>query len=106
MTTAIVMLGLVETFIFSLISGFETGWGPILGSGGAIANLFSLKRDIEKMVSKRTTRGWVFGYLGRYTFSAALLLIGGLISLETLLGVFIGLMNLKIVSFVAWRWMD
>lgn len=106
MTAAIAILGLVEAFIFSLIFGFEKGWGPILGSTGAIANLFSLKKDIERMVARKTTKGWVLGYLGRYTFNAALFLIGGLVSPETLIGVFVGLMNLKIVSFVAWRWLD
>jgi|GEM_PF-141946 len=91
---------------FGLISGFEKSWSPLLGSAGAVLNLFSLKNDIEKMASRGTTKGWVFGYLGRYTFSAALLLLGGLVSFETLLGVFFGLMNLKIVSFIAWRWTD
>ncbi|AAD36684.1 MULTISPECIES: ATP synthase subunit I [Thermotoga] len=106
MAVTIMIMGMVEALVFGLISGFEKSWSPLLGSAGAVLNLFSLKNDIEKMASRGTTKGWVFGYLGRYTFSAALLLLGGLVSFETLLGVFFGLMNLKIVSFIAWRWTD
>ncbi|PLV60268.1 ATP synthase subunit I [Thermotoga sp. KOL6] len=106
MTMAIIIMGAIEALIFGIVCDIGKSWGPILGSTGAVLNLLSLKNDIEKMAHKKTTKGWMVGFFGRYLFSASLLLIGGLVSFETLIGVFVGLMNLKIVSFIAWRWLD
>ena len=93
-------MGAVEALIASFFSGSAL-IGVILGSGGAFANLFSLWYDINRSVERRRP---MRGYAGRYVFSGVLMLLGGLISLEALFGVFVGLMNLKLAAYlVGWR---
>jgi len=86
--------------------GLPESVGVLIGTGGALINLFSLWYDINEMVKKESTRGWLKGFLGRYSMSAFVLLISGLISLTNLIGAFLGLMNLKIAAYVAGRWLD
>ncbi len=75
--------------------------GAFIGGGGALVNTFSLWYDIKRSLKKRR---WIRGYTGRYAFSGALMLAGGLISVATLLGVFVGLMNMKLSAYiVGWR---
>lgn len=106
MTVLILGMGIVEQLLLLVVWGLEKSWGPIFGSLGAILALFSLKRDIEVMVARRSKKGWLAGYFGRYAIYAIFLLTGALVSLEILIGVFIGLMNLKFSSFLMWRWLD
>ncbi len=75
--------------------------GVLMGGGGALVNLFSLWYDINRAVERRKTPK---GFIGRYVFNAVLMLLGGLISLSALLGVFVGLVNLKISAYLlGWR---
>ena len=75
--------------------------GVLLGGGGALVNILSLWYDINRSLKRRRL---VRGYAGRYAFSGSLMLVGGLISVETLFGVFVGLMNMKLSAYiVGWR---
>jgi len=91
---------------FLLVYGFSESLGILIGTGGALINLFSLWYDINEMVKRKSTKGWLKGFLGRYSMNAFVLLISGLISLTNLIGAFLGLMNLKIAAYVAGRWLD
>ncbi len=75
--------------------------GVLMGGGGALINTLSLWYDINRSLRRKRL---VRGYMGRYAFSGALMLLGGLISIESLIGVFIGLMNLKLSAYIlGWR---
>ncbi len=75
--------------------------GVLIGGGGALINTLSLWYDINRSLKKRKL---VKGYVGRYAFSGVLMLLGGLISIESLIGVFVGLMNLKLSAYIlGWR---
>ena len=75
--------------------------GVLMGGGGALINTLSLWYDINRSLKKKRL---VRGYVGRYAFSGALMLLGGLISTEALLGVFTGLINLKLSAYIlGWR---
>jgi len=102
----IVILGTGEFLFFLLMYGFPESVGVLIGTGGALVNLFSLWYDINEMVKRKSTKGWLKGFLGRYSMSAFVLLVSGLISLTNLIGAFLGLMNLKIAAYVAGRWLD
>ncbi len=93
----IILLG-IEFVIFLAAFGMKESLGVLIGGGGAFINLYSLWYDIER--SKKTGR-LRRGYGGRYAFSAALMLVGGLISVRALIGVFVGLMNLKMGAYIA-----
>ncbi len=87
---------------FSLALMIRRGFfGVLLGSGGAFFNLYSLWYDIKRMVEMRNARIWKTGYLGRYALSAVIMFIAGLISLGDLFGSFIGLLNLKIATYLS-----
>ena len=103
---AIVILGISEFLFFLTMYGLSESVGVLIGTGGALINLFSLWYDINEMVKKKTNRGWLKGFLGRYTMNAFVLLVSGLISLTNLIGAFFGLMNLKIAAYIAGRWLD
>ena len=75
--------------------------GVLLGGGGALVNTLSLWYDINRSLKRKR---WIRGYTGRYAFSGALMLMGGLISVESLFGVFVGLMNTKLSAYIiGWR---
>ena len=100
MTVTIGAAGIAEAAVAAFFSK-EVSLGILIGALGAFINLLSLWYDIRRSVERgRAPRG----YVGRYVFSAVLMLLGGLISVETLLGVFLGLMNLKLSAYIAgWR---
>ena len=100
MMITMVILGGIEAAVAAFFS-FKASAGVLIGTLGAIVNLLSLWYDINRSVEKKRP---VRGYAGRYAFSAVLMLLGGLISLGALIGVFVGLMNLKISAYViGWR---
>ncbi len=101
MVKMITTLTLVEIAISSILK--KGTLGIVIGSIGSILNLYSLWYDTNRMV-KNGFRIWKTGYVGRYVFNAVLMLIGGLISLADLMGVFVGLMNLKLSAYIVlWR---
>lgn len=102
----IVILGIGEFLFFLLVYGFSESLGILIGTGGALINLFSLWYDINEMAKRKSTKRWLKGFLGRYSMNAFVLVISGLISLTNLIGAFLGLMNLKIAAYVAGRWLD
>ena len=98
MITTMILLAAIEFFIWLYLFGFKHSMGVLIGSGGAFVNFYSLWYDIERSKKDRRIRS---GFLGRYVFNAVLMLLGGLISVKALLGVFVGLMNLKIGAYIA-----
>ena len=100
MAVTIVILGGIEAAVAAFFS-FGTSVGVLIGTSGSVVNLLSLWYDINRSVKRRRP---IRGYAGRYVFNAVLMLLGGLISLGALIGVFIGLMNLKLSAYlVGWR---
>ncbi len=101
MVILITILTLIEIFVCMLFFGMFTVYGVLLGSAGALLNLYSMWYDIKKMEKTKRFRR---SFLTRYTFNAGLFLVGGLISVKTLFGVFVGLLNLKISAYITGLW--
>ncbi len=102
MTIVIILLALIEFVIFSLLISFKGAIGVVFGSLGALINLFALWSDVKKNVSKKKAMS-VIGYLMRYILSAMILIFAGLLSTQSIIGAFFGLMNVKFAAFLSWR---
>ncbi len=103
MTKVIILLGCVETVVLFAWLGGKAAAGVALGSFGAVMNLLILWHDVRKCVAKRKPM-IVSGFIVRYTISGILLFLAGLLSVSSIFGAFLGLINGKIAAFLSWRW--
>lgn len=100
MIKTVVVLGIAEAIPAFFIDK-TMAVGVAIGSFGAIVDTISLWYDINRAVERRKPPR---GFYGRYAFNAVLMLAGGLISVGALIGVFIGLLNVKIAAYaMGWR---
>ena len=97
MITAIAILTVVEFVVFWLLFTLKDASGVLIGGIGAALNLISLWKDVEKIGNSKKSKK---GFYSRYAFNAAIFLVGGLISVKALIGVFVGLLNLKLAAFI------
>jgi len=97
MIVTIAVLTAIEFAIFSIFFTLKDALGVLIGGTGAVLNLMSLWKDVEKIGNSKKSKK---GFYSRYAFNAAIFLVGGLISIKALIGVFIGLLNLKLSAFI------
>ncbi|MGJ8455604.1 ATP synthase subunit I [Pseudothermotoga sp. U03pept] len=88
--------------VFWFLFGYRSALGVLLGTTGAIINVLSLWRDVEKCVARKKKMS-VIGYLSRYTFSGAIMALAAILSVQAVFGAFFGLLNEKLAAFLSWR---
>ncbi|ANQ53407.1 ATPase [Thermosipho sp. 1070] len=98
----IIILGIIGTILGTILTNYERSFifSYVLGTIGAVLYVISLYYDIINLGLKKRSKK---GYYIRYLFSASLFLLVGVLFKEkvlALLGVFLGLINVKIGAYI------
>lgn len=97
-----IVLLIIEVIIFFFFFSFHSLW-VLWGGLGAIIGFISLAEEIKKINPESKPKKFSFGFLIRYLLYFVILCIAALNSLSALMLSFLGIMNMKIASYLSYK---
>ena len=97
-----IIILIIEVIIFFFFFSFHSLW-VLWGGLGAIIGFVSLAEEIKKIGAESQPKKFSMGFLIRYLLYFVILCVAALNSVLALMLSFLGIMNMKIASYLSYK---